>query len=105
MLYFKKHRSEHGDIIAMCDKDLLGKIFRDKKSGVVIDLEKYAAFYKGEEINAVDALKLLNEVNIYSGNIVGNESVTVIIKAGLATGNEIKKIENVPTIHIYKIIH
>ncbi len=103
MIYFKKHRSDNGDIIAMCDKEIIGKVYKDKKTGRVIDLDKYAGFYKGELVEPSKAVEMLKDVYLYTGNIVGNESVSVVIKAGLAEGSEVIKIGKIPSIHIYRI--
>jgi hypothetical protein len=105
MIYFKKYKSENGDIIAMCDKNIIGKTYKDKKTGVVIDLDKYANFYKGELVEPDEAFNMLKDVYLYTGNIVGDESVSVVIKAGLAEGTEVIKIDKVPSLHIYRIMN
>ncbi len=104
MIYIKIHDTEHGAIVAMCDEKLLGKVYKDKSTGMILDLLKYAEFYKGEILNAKDAVEILKSVYLYSGNIVGDEAVSAAIKAGLATGAEIKKIDKIPSVQIFKII-
>ncbi|MEM0200836.1 MAG: DUF424 family protein [Candidatus Micrarchaeaceae archaeon] len=104
MIYFKKHRTENGDMIAMCDEKIIGNVYKDKKTGTVIDLKKYSNFYKGELVETVKALEMLKDVYLYTGNIVGNEAVSVIIKAGLADGSEVIKIDNIPSLQIYRIL-
>ncbi len=104
MIYIKIHETEHGAMIAMCDEKVLGKIYKDKKTGMILDLIKYSEFYKGELFSAKKGVEILKGTYLYSGNIVGEEAVSVVIKAGLATGSEIKKIDNVPSIQIFKIL-
>lgn len=104
MIFLKIHETEHGAIIAMCDEKLIGNIYKDKKTETILDLKKYAEFYKGELLETKTAIDVIKNISIYSGNIVGEESVSVIIKAGLADGSEIKKIDKIPSLHIYNIL-
>ena len=103
-VYLKKHKTEQGDMIAMCDEKTLGKVYKDKKTGTVLDLKKYREFYEGNLLSSDEALRIVSDADIYTGNIVGEESVGIVIKAGLATGTEIKDIGGIPSLHIYRII-
>ena len=85
-------------------KNLLAIYIRIKKTETILDLKKYAEFYKGELLETKTAIDVIKNISIYSGNIVGEESVSVIIKAGLADGSEIKKIDKIPSLHIYNIL-
>ncbi len=104
MIYLKIHDTDNGAMVAICDEKLLGNIYKDKKTGMVLDLKKYADFYKGELVKPENLVDILKRIYIYSGNIVGNEAVSAVIKAGLATGAEVKRIQDVPSLHIYKIL-
>lgn len=101
MIYLKEHAAEKGEIIAMCDKELIGKVLSEGK--VRLDLEKYASFYKGELVSEKDAAKMLSEVEIHSANIVGKRSVEVAAKIGLIGKADVRKVKNVPFVNIFKV--
>ncbi len=103
MIYLKKHDTDRGAMIAMCDEKALGKIYRDTKTGAMLDLKKYSDFYKGELMDAERAGKEVSKDYIYSANIVGGESVGVILDAGLASEVDVKEIGGVRTLQIYRI--
>ena len=99
MIYFKRYKTEHGDIIAMCDEELIGKIIKDGK--IEIDLDKYSSFYKGELLKEEDVEALIGD--IYSANIVGERSTKIIIKRGLASENDVRKVNGIPFVQLFKI--
>jgi hypothetical protein len=99
MIYFKRYQTEHGDIIAMCDEELIGRIIKEGK--IEIDLDKYASFYKGELLKEEDAEALIGD--IYSANIVGERSAKIIIKKGLASENDVRKVNGIPFVQLFKI--
>ncbi len=102
-VYLRRHRTEQGDMIAMCDEKALGRVYRDRKAGVVLDLKKYRNFYEGELVSPEDALKALSDADLYTGNIVGKEAVGVAVKAGLAAESEVRDIGGVPSLQIYRV--
>lgn len=102
-VYFKSYSTEKGIMIAMCDKELLGKVLTEGK--VELDLERYAAFYKGELISQEDAVEKLKEDRvIYSANIVGKASVDAFIKAGIIARPSVKTINKVPFLQVYNVL-
>ncbi len=103
-IYLKAHKTEHGDMIAMCDEKMLGRVYSDKKTGTTLDLDKYRDFYEGALVYPKDAVDTLLGADIYTCNIVGEDSVGAAIKAGLATDSDIKAIGGVPSLQVYKII-
>lgn len=104
MIYLKVHKSEHGSVIGMCDKELIGSVLTDGE--VVIDIKSYSGFYKGDLLNRNQAGKKLSEHldNIYSANIVGKESVEVAMEVSLIHKDNVMHISGVPYAHAYKII-
>ena len=98
-MYLKIHENAEGRIVAVCDKDLIGKVFESKS--LYLDLDKYRSFYIGElatEEMVKNALKRFTSVNI-----VGKKAVNVAVKNGLVGKDEIKYINKVPYIQVYKI--
>ena len=65
-VYFKVHRKNNVEILALCDESLLGQEIFNEKARMKIP----ANFYRGQEIEAQDALQLMrNYANI---NVVGS---------------------------------
>ncbi|MBU2639756.1 MAG: DUF424 family protein [Nanoarchaeota archaeon] len=70
----KIHKAEGRAIVAIADKDLIGKEFSEGEK--YLNISK--SFYKGEEKDEEEILKLLKDVN--SVNAVGKESIKFCIK-------------------------
>ncbi|MDE1856886.1 MAG: DUF424 family protein [Candidatus Micrarchaeota archaeon] len=104
MIYLKVHKSEHGSVIGMCDKELIDSVLEE--GDVTIDVKSYASFYKGDLLNQNQASKRLEEHlgEIYSANIVGKESVGIAMAVSLIHKDNVKRISGVPYAHAYKII-
>ena len=83
MLYFKKHETDKGDMLALCDEELLGKVHKDD-SGTILDLVMYADFYKGELLEYDAAKQAVIESQLYTANIVGEDGVKLVIELGIA---------------------
>jgi len=65
-VYFKVHRKNNVEILALCDESLLGQEIFNEKARMRIPVD----FYRGQEIEAQDALQLMrNYANI---NVVGS---------------------------------
>ena len=101
MIYLRLHETDRGAIVAMCDKELLGKVFSEGKHE--IDLRKYADFYKGDLLDRNAAEKMISKDSIYTANVVGKESVSICVDKGLASEGDIAMISGVPYLHIYRI--
>jgi hypothetical protein len=101
MIYFKKHRTENGAIIAMCDSELIDKVLQE--GAVEINLKDYSAFYKGELLTEVQAKALINPKEIFSANVVGSKSVEVAMKTTIIEKGHIKTINSVPYAQAFKV--
>lgn len=65
-IYFKIHRKDKAEILAICDEILLGQVLANERAKMTISPD----FYRGHEISASDALHLMrNYTNI---NVVGS---------------------------------
>jgi len=97
-MYLKTHASPDGEIVALCDIELIGKVLT--KGKIRLDLSAYAPFYLGkkvEEKEAVEALKLAQ-----NANIVGKKALAAAKKAGLAVSHAIM-ISGVPHLQLYRL--
>jgi len=81
-------------IVALSDSDLLGKTFEE---GIKqIELKPY--FFEGDEKPKDEIIEILKEMNKEDAifNIVGKESISCAIEAGIIKEHGIFKIDNIP---------
>ncbi len=93
----KKHEFNNHTILAVCDKELLGKTISSEK----IELTVSQRFYGGDEITQKELLKLVNESD--SLNLVGNKCIEILQKKGLISESSIINISDIKHAQIYKI--
>ena len=81
-------------IVAVCDKELLGKRF---ESGIA-QLDVKESFYKGEEKSKEDIVELMKSFSDEDAifNIVGEKSVAVAIEAGIIGKESIGEVQGIP---------
>ena len=97
MIMIKVHKTPNGDIVAVCDKNIIGKTFENK------DLRITASerFYNGEEVkDEKELLKIIK--NASNLNIMGKESIEFAVKNKIISKKSIIIINNVP--HAIKIL-
>lgn len=85
------------DVVAICDKELLGKRFEEGE----FQLDIKESFYKGEKGHQVTEKKLIEIIADLAKedatfNIVGEKSIKAAIKTGLIAEEGIKTIQNIP---------
>jgi hypothetical protein len=98
-MYFRMHEKGGHKVLAACDKELIGKTLEEK--GVMLDLAKYSSFYKGEKCTEEE---LISEIpHASSLNLVGKKAVAAGMKSGLFSAEEVKYINGIPHIQIYRI--
>lgn len=89
-ILIKIHQSAGKSILAVADKELIGKKFEEGETC----LDVTERFYKGEEKTEEEIIKAMKEsTNI---NIVGKKAVALAIKAGIITEDSVIKIKGVP---------
>ena len=98
-MYMKVHEHTRGKIVAACDKGLVGKVLHEGEA--VLDLKSYAAFYKGKPASGEDLLKEMRDAS--SANLVGEKAVSVAIEAKILGQNDVKYINGVPYVQIFRI--
>lgn len=103
MIYIKLHDTENGKLLALCDKSLIGSIIEE--GDIFIDLKNYADFYIGDLINTNELQKKISLQDIYSANIVGEESVSAAIDSKIIKKSGVKRLKSgLMYAHAYKII-
>ncbi|KHO54885.1 MAG: DUF424 family protein [Candidatus Diapherotrites archaeon] len=96
-MFAKVHKHSNGEVLACCDKELLGKTLQEGE----ITFEVRESFYKGFEISEEKLGELLKEAE--NANLVGEKVVRIALKKGLINEKSIKLIKNVPHVQIYKL--
>jgi hypothetical protein len=92
-MFLKIHKT-YRDIVAICDSELIGKVFEQGK--FQIDVKE--SFYKGEEISEEKVIEIMKNFSKEDAtfNIVGEKSINTALKAGIISEEGIKKIQGVP---------
>jgi hypothetical protein len=94
----RKHLTPNGELLlAVCDTELLGQHFEEGE----FQLDCSSDFYKGDELSKEDLLALLKHCII--ANVVGRESIGVLLEAGLVKASAVKTIAAIPYAHVVKI--
>ena len=97
-MYLKTHASPDGEIIALCDVELIGKVLISGKAR--LDLSAYAPFYLGKKVNEKEAVEALKSAQ--NANIVGKRALAAAKKAGF-TVSHAKNIGGVPHLQVYRL--
>ncbi len=83
MIYVKIHQSEHTDILAVCDEELIGKTFTEEDKEIKVSKE----FYQGELLTEEDTIKILKECA--NANIIGEKAINCALEAGIISKENI----------------
>ena len=89
-MYLKKHETEGRVIVAVCDKSILGKKF--KEGMLVLQIDE--SFYKGDEACDEDIKEALTCAAI--ANISGQRSVSCAVACGFIDPDTVIYIEGIP---------
>jgi len=95
-MYLKTHASPDGEIVALCDIELIGKVLT--KGKMRLDLSAYAPFYLGKKVDEKEAVAALKAAQ--NANIVGAKALAAAKKAGLAVSHA-TTIGGVPHLQAY----
>ena len=85
MFYYKLHKTDFGTMIAVCDKELLGKTLKNKNLDFFVNPRFYGEIEIDEKI-----LELIVDVN--DGNVIGNKIVELLLKNKVISKDSIIKI-------------
>ena len=98
-MYLKISEREGKKVVAACDSGLIGKVLEEGKA--TLDLDKYSSFYKGDEVDAEKLAEALKDFS--SANLVGEDCIAVALKSGLVRKSDVRYINNVPHVQLYKV--
>jgi len=97
-MYLKVHSSPLGEVVALCDAELLGLVISEGETR--LDLRSHASFYKGKRVTPREAKQAL--MGARNANIVGRKSLAAAQKAGIDCARALT-ISGVPHLQIYGI--
>ncbi|MDE1767905.1 MAG: DUF424 family protein [Candidatus Micrarchaeota archaeon] len=101
MIFFNEFDTAKGKMIAMCDEELMGKVLKEGK--IEINLKQYGGFYKGDLLTEDDVKSKINK-SVYSANVVGNRSVKILKDAGLIKDADVRSVQGVKYVHLFRIM-
>ncbi len=92
-MFLKIHQS-YRNVVAVCDSDLIGKIFEEGN----FRMEVKENFFKGEEVPESKAIFMMKKMSMEDAtfNIVGEKAVDAAIKAEIISENSIGEVQGVP---------
>lgn len=96
-MYMKKYDTEGQLIVAVCDKNIIGKKFREGE--LVLKLDE--GFYKGEEACEEDVKEALSCATI--ANIAGEKSIACAVDCGCIDPETVIFIEGIPHAQMVQI--
>ena len=94
--YFNLKKEGNNVLLAICDKELLGKTLREGK--IVFKISE--DFYKGKKISVDQAVSMIENSTII--NLIGNECVKKAIENGFVHPEAVLKIEGISHAQIIK---
>jgi hypothetical protein len=84
-------------LVAACDSELLGSIFREGK----LKLEVKVDFYHGVSTSIPEALQAIDGADI--ANLVGEGIVQAAVQGGLVDPSAVVRIDGVPHVQIMRM--
>ena len=97
LVYARSYKTEKGMMVACCDKELLGKVFREGK----LKLSLQTNFYGNAAVDLLEALMLLDGADIL--NLVGENIVKAAIDRGLVHPHAVISIAGVPHVQVMRL--
>jgi len=93
----KKHEIEYKTILAVCDKEHIGKTFEEGE----ICFKASEKFYDGGDITEKELIEFLKECD--SANLFGNKCVGIALKNDLISERSIIIIKGIKHAQIYRM--
>lgn len=89
-MYMKTHESDANVLVAVCDKNIVGKTFREGE--LVLKLDEW--FYKGDDATDDEIKNALCCATV--ANITGEKSIACAVDCGVIDPDTIIYIEGIP---------
>ena len=89
-MYMKTHESDANVLVAVCDKAIVGKTFREGKLTLKLD----ESFYKGDDATDDEIKNALCCATV--ANIAGEKSIAFAVDCGVIDSDMIIYIDGIP---------
>ncbi len=100
MFFLKIHESEGKTICAICDSDILGKVFEENERVLDVDED----FFGGKRVNLNEIREITNHIReSHTSNIIGNRIITELIKNGSLKARAVKDISGIKHAMIFRL--
>lgn len=96
-MYLKIHRSGESVIVAVCDRELLGKTLKEGNLKVTISEE----FYKGNLVSEEDVMGIIPKAG--NLNLFGDMAVSCAIRCGVVNPSSVKIIDGVAHAQVFRL--
>ncbi|MDI3539438.1 MAG: uncharacterized protein PWR29_1695 [Methanolobus sp.] len=96
-MYLKIHKAGESVIVAVCDRELLGKSLREGNINVTISEE----FYKGDLVSEDDVMAVITKAG--NVNLFGDKVVSCAVKCGVVDPSSVKIIDGVAHAQVFRI--
>ena len=93
-MIIKRHTNNGRLILAVCDSELLGKVFEEGNR--ILDLS--SEFYKGKETPDEEFREYLKK--FYILNAVGKKTIGILTESGLVEEKEVMHINGIPYVQV-----
>ncbi len=97
LVYAASYKTEKGLMVACCDEDCMGQVFREGRLRLVPETK----FYGSAVMGLSDALVLMDGAEIL--NLVGRRIVQAAIAKGLVHPDAVITIAGVPHVQVMKL--
>jgi len=97
MFYLKTFWTKYNLLVAICDKELLGKSLKFKD----VDVKVSKKFYGGRIVEEKECIEIMEKATI--GNLIGKRIVEVALKKGFITKENILYINGIPHAQFVKL--
>lgn len=93
-MFFINVIKTYRDVVAICDKELLGKKFENEK----FQLDVKENFYRGKEVSEEELFNIIEHLSKEDStfNIVGKNSINIALKMEIINQKGIREIQGVP---------
>jgi hypothetical protein len=98
MMVAKRYRMGEEFLVAVCDKELLGKTLKEGEFSFYVSPE----FYGGEEITEEELKNLLTDATI--ANLIGEKCVSLAIDMGIIDEDMVLFIQGVPHAQMVRML-
>ncbi|MFH1510867.1 MAG: DUF424 domain-containing protein [Candidatus Woesearchaeota archaeon] len=95
MMVARMHESCGKCVLAVCDENLLGKVY--KENYFVLDLT--GGFFGGPVVSAAELKGLFVKANVV--NAVGEESVAFFVGDGVVDLSSVRRVSGVPHVQVF----